>query len=209
MRRYRASVLLVIVLGFPFVLIGLVFLIQGNLSVALPFLWLGLVGAFSGVVAGAKASLFNIDEGPLAPSGSADKLAQQATTVDELLAELDRWRGTPVGDQAALMRPVAEELSRSGHIAGFNIVPWDWQSFGIYPPGPSIDREQSPVIGVWLDTTDPTYAVQLRTGPDGEDVASEGVLWPDEAAAAVVELFPRLVEFTQTVGTLKQIPDEA
>lgn len=209
MGRYRATVLLVIALGFPFVLIGLVFLIQGNLESNLPFLLLGLAGAFSGVVAGAKASLFNIDEGPLAPSGSADKLAQQATTVDELLAELDRWQGTPVGDQAALMRPVAEELARGGHIVGFNIVPWDWQSFGIYPPGPAIDREQSPVIGVWLDTTDPTYSVQLRTRPDGEDVASEGVLWPDEAAAAVVALLPRLIELTQTVDTLKQVPGKA
>jgi hypothetical protein len=44
-----------ILLGSPFALLGLIFLLRGKVGVGLPFVLLGLAPALSGAVAGRKA----------------------------------------------------------------------------------------------------------------------------------------------------------
>jgi hypothetical protein len=90
------------------------------------------------------------------------------------------------------MGELAERLLTGGTLAGFALVPWDWQSFGVVPADRAAAPDESPCLGVWLDDPLPIYCVQARARPDGEMLELRMPIGVEEACATVAELLPRV-----------------
>src|SRR5262245_21406070 len=112
--------------------------------------------------------------------------------MSEVLQFLDREIAAGHAEEAGCLRPVAECLLADGTASRFDLVPWDWLGFGIFPLGRRGDWERSPCIGVWFDDPHPLYWVQLRDRPDGKMLDCSNCMGVEEACARVAELLPRL-----------------
>ncbi len=95
-------------------------------------------------------------------------------------------------EDAVPMRQLAERLLSGDLLSGFVLIPWDRQSFGIFPAAQVQEWKRSPCIGVWLDDPYPMYWVQVRLPFDGEMLACHQPMGVDEACKSVAELLPQV-----------------
>jgi hypothetical protein len=104
-------------------------------------------------------------------------------------------------EYARSMRVVAEHLVAAGVAGGLVPVPFNCFGFGLFAPG-GRPGPADPYIGVWFDTTDPVYWVQIRAPQevDGELLACEQCFGVEEAAAIVREFTPRLLALSTGAG---------
>ena len=95
---------------------------------------------------------------------------------------------------ARCMLQVAEYLAETGVAAGLEPVPLGCFGFGLFMPGRTSDPD-APYIGVFFDTSDPLYWVQIRAhrGIDGAELACEQYHGVEHAAEVVREFTPRLL----------------
>jgi hypothetical protein len=80
--RYQKVGFLGILLGSPFALIGLIFMLRGKVGVGLPFLLLGLAPFLSGAVAGRKAASPADDRGTQPPASAGGEPAEPGEAAD-------------------------------------------------------------------------------------------------------------------------------